>query len=324
MPEEASRASRKVCERERKRVRKGKKGESECVSVLRIHPENIDPENSYIHIRCRSCSSFSYCYPSRLLLVGKKILAIFRKASFVKLQNSLLDARKFCKIYKTDFIILQRLNFCEKQIRESITVVFISTKKSREKKKIAKSEKRLLVGSQERKLLFNKIHCKIIELWNFKIYKLFIKKLQSGVERSENGFAVTSTDKHHHYYHHEHLGIASWWAIVISTSGSDNHCQRQRQRKRTNCSDAATESTIEISEANFKDCFNIERFTKHQHFRSNDRWQISPMFPHFRSKICKIHSYAMLTSKEMLSFSLHNQKVFFLLSNANNPEILTK
>lgn len=139
------------------------------ILILKIH----------IYVRCRSCSSFSYCYPSRLLLVGKKILAIFRKASFVKLQNSLLDARKFCKIYKTDFIILQRLNFCEKQIRESITVVFISTKKSREKKKIAKSEKRLLVGSQlnkERKLLFNKIHCKIIELWNFKIYKLFIKK----------------------------------------------------------------------------------------------------------------------------------------------------
>lgn len=38
---------------------------------------------------------------------------IKEKASFVKLQNSLLDARKFCKIYKTDFIILQRLNFCE-------------------------------------------------------------------------------------------------------------------------------------------------------------------------------------------------------------------
>lgn len=85
---------------QKKRERVKRERESECVSVLGIHPENIDPEISCIH--CRSCSSFSYCFSSRLL-AEKIFLAIFTHKGkkhhslkrFVKLQNSFkVNARK--------------------------------------------------------------------------------------------------------------------------------------------------------------------------------------------------------------------------------------
>lgn len=103
--------------------------------------------------------------------------------------------------------------------------------------------------------------------------------------------------------------------IIVSDKGNEN-----AQIVLTQLPKAPSKSVKQISKT--VSTSSVSQSTSTSGAMTGDKFLLCS--PIFVLKYAQEHSCAMLTSKEMLSFSLHNQKVFFLLSNANNPEILTK